>query len=77
MSRTFSILSLLPAIEFAAPVRQQRSSLWLERINQRHSGWLGQFRRDSGWGEWAEDPRYRNQHWRMDSVFARARQVTT
>jgi NAD-dependent dihydropyrimidine dehydrogenase PreA subunit len=41
------------------------------------SGWLGQFRRDSGWGEWAKDPRYRNQHWRMDSVFARARQAAT
>jgi NAD-dependent dihydropyrimidine dehydrogenase PreA subunit len=41
----------------------------------KEAGWLGQFRRDSGWGEWAEDPRYRNQHWRMDSVFARARQA--
>jgi NAD-dependent dihydropyrimidine dehydrogenase PreA subunit len=39
------------------------------------SGWLGQFRRDSGWGEWADDPRYRNQHWRMDSVFGRAREA--
>jgi NAD-dependent dihydropyrimidine dehydrogenase PreA subunit len=39
------------------------------------SGWLGQFRRDSGWGEWAGDPRYRNEHWRMDSVFARAREA--
>jgi NAD-dependent dihydropyrimidine dehydrogenase PreA subunit len=38
------------------------------------SGWLGQFRRDSGWDEWAKDPRYKNQHWRMDGVFARARQ---
>jgi NAD-dependent dihydropyrimidine dehydrogenase PreA subunit len=40
------------------------------------AGWLGQFRRDSGWGEWAGDPRYRNLHWRMDGVFARARQAT-
>jgi NAD-dependent dihydropyrimidine dehydrogenase PreA subunit len=39
------------------------------------AGWLGQFRRDSGWGEWADDPRYRNQHWRMDGVFVRAREV--
>ena len=39
------------------------------------AGWLGQFRRDSGWGEWAGDPRYRNQHWRMDGVFTRARQA--
>jgi NAD-dependent dihydropyrimidine dehydrogenase PreA subunit len=40
------------------------------------AGWLGQFRRDSGWDEWASDPRYRNQHWRMDGVFARARQAS-
>lgn len=40
------------------------------------AGWLGQFRRDSGWGEWAEDPRCSNQHWRMDSVFAHAREAT-
>jgi NAD-dependent dihydropyrimidine dehydrogenase PreA subunit len=33
----------------------------------------GQFRRESGWDEWAGDPRYANEHWRMDSVFARAR----
>jgi NAD-dependent dihydropyrimidine dehydrogenase PreA subunit len=39
------------------------------------SGWLGQFRRDSGWGEWAGDPRYRNEHWRMDGVFLRAREM--
>ena len=37
------------------------------------SGLLGQYRRDSGWGEWAGDPRYANQHWRMESIFARAR----
>jgi NAD-dependent dihydropyrimidine dehydrogenase PreA subunit len=34
---------------------------------------LGAYRRDSGWGEWANDPRYANQHWRMDGIFARAR----
>jgi NAD-dependent dihydropyrimidine dehydrogenase PreA subunit len=33
----------------------------------------GQFRRESGWGEWADDPRYANEHWRMDEIFARAR----
>lgn len=33
----------------------------------------GDYRRDSGWGSWAEDPRYRNEHWRMGDVFARAR----
>ena len=37
------------------------------------SGLLGQYRRDSGWGEWAGDVRYANEHWRMDSIFARAR----
>jgi NAD-dependent dihydropyrimidine dehydrogenase PreA subunit len=37
------------------------------------SGLLGQFRRDHGWGEWANDPRYENQHWYMGEVFRRAR----
>jgi NAD-dependent dihydropyrimidine dehydrogenase PreA subunit len=39
----------------------------------RDSGLLGQYRRDSGWNEWASDPRYQNQHWRMDGIFALAR----
>jgi len=39
------------------------------------SGLLGQFRRDSGWDEWSQDPQYANQHWRMDQVFARAREM--
>lgn len=39
----------------------------------RDSGLLGQYRRDSGWDEWADDPRYQNQHWRMDGIFALAR----
>ncbi len=34
---------------------------------------LGQFRRQSGWHEFASDPRYSNEHWRMDGIFARAR----
>jgi NAD-dependent dihydropyrimidine dehydrogenase PreA subunit len=33
----------------------------------------GQFRRESGWHEWEGDPRYANEHWRMDEIFARAR----
>jgi NAD-dependent dihydropyrimidine dehydrogenase PreA subunit len=33
----------------------------------------GQFRRESGWNEWSDDPRYANEHWRMERVFARAR----
>jgi NAD-dependent dihydropyrimidine dehydrogenase PreA subunit len=36
-------------------------------------GQLGRFRRESGWGEWADDPRYANGHWRMDAIFSRAR----
>jgi len=41
----------------------------------RASGLLGQYRRDSGWDEWAGDPRYPNQHWRMDGIFAMAGHV--
>jgi len=36
------------------------------------SGLLGQYRRDSGWDEWAADPKYRNQQWYMREVFRRA-----
>lgn len=36
------------------------------------SGLLGQIRRDHGWGEWAADPRYKNQQWYMGEVFRRA-----
>ncbi|PZV37191.1 4Fe-4S binding protein [Mesorhizobium kowhaii] len=39
------------------------------------SGLLGEFRRDHGWDEWATDPRYTNEHWRMESVFLRARDM--
>jgi NAD-dependent dihydropyrimidine dehydrogenase PreA subunit len=39
------------------------------------SGLLGQFRRDSGWDEWSED--YPNEHWRMDGVFRRARELAS
>ncbi len=39
------------------------------------SGLVGQFRRHSGWGEWAGDPRYRNEHWRMESIFGRAQEI--
>lgn len=34
------------------------------------SGTLGQYRRHSGWDEWAAN--YCNLHWRMDEVFRRA-----
>jgi NAD-dependent dihydropyrimidine dehydrogenase PreA subunit len=36
------------------------------------SGLLGQYRRDSGWGGSEGDPRFTNEHWRMESIFARA-----
>lgn len=39
------------------------------------SGLLGQYRRDSGWNEFASDPRYENQHWRMEGIFALAREL--
>ena len=39
------------------------------------AGLLGVYRRDSGWHEWAQDPRYANLHWRMEEVFARGRQM--
>src|SRR3954447_16595700 len=29
------------------------------------SGLLGQLRRDSGWDEWAGDPRYKSQFWQL------------
>lgn len=41
----------------------------------RDSGLLGVYRRDSGWHEWQDDPRYANRHWLMDQVFARGRQL--
>lgn len=39
------------------------------------SGLLGEFRRHHGWHEWAGDPRYPNEHWRMEGVFLRAREL--
>lgn len=37
------------------------------------SGLLGQYRRDSGWDEWAD--RYPNEQWLMETVFRRAAQA--
>lgn len=37
------------------------------------SGWLGVYRRDSGWGEWTGDPRHADEHWKMGRIFERAR----
>jgi NAD-dependent dihydropyrimidine dehydrogenase PreA subunit len=39
------------------------------------SGTLGQYRRESGWDEFEGDPRFANEHWRMESVFVRARDL--
>ena len=41
----------------------------------RASGTLGQYRRDSGWHEFEGDPSFANEHWRMESVFVRARET--
>ena len=41
----------------------------------RDAGLLGQYRCDSGWDEWADDPSHRNEHWRMDGIFVFARQI--
>ncbi len=35
------------------------------------SGLLGQHRRNAGWDEWAGDPNYSNEFWRMGELFAR------
>ena len=35
------------------------------------SGLLGHHRRNAGWDEWAADPSYRNEFWRMGELFAR------
>lgn len=43
----------------------------LDPAQVRAAGLPGQFRRDSGWGEWAD--RHPNLHWRMDEVFRMAR----
>jgi NAD-dependent dihydropyrimidine dehydrogenase PreA subunit len=39
------------------------------------AGLIGQFRRDSGWDEWHGDPRFSNEHWRMEGVFRRAAEM--
>ena len=39
------------------------------------AGLVGEYRRWSGWDEFQGDPRYANEHWRMDDIFARARRM--
>jgi NAD-dependent dihydropyrimidine dehydrogenase PreA subunit len=41
-----------------------------------NSGLLGQYRRDSGWHEWAAYPEYASQFWRMSQVMNGGREVT-
>lgn len=48
---------------YVGPDRDQR-----EPVNEAElvaSGLLGQYRRDSGWDEWAENPKYENQIWKL------------
>ncbi|MBV5291805.1 MAG: FAD-binding protein [Curvibacter lanceolatus] len=76
---------LLMAAEVGAELYCQADALYVDpsvfervQVNAdtvRASGLLGVYRRDSGWDEWADDPRYVNQHWRMEEVFARGREL--
>jgi hypothetical protein len=48
---------------YVGPDRDQR-----EPVNEAEvvsSGLLGQFRRDSGWDEWENDPQHENQIWQL------------
>ncbi|WP_085316050.1 4Fe-4S dicluster domain-containing protein [Derxia lacustris] len=38
-------------------------------------GTLGRYRRESGWDEWAGDPRHANEHWRMGEMFGIAARI--
>ncbi len=38
-------------------------------------GLAGRYRRDSGWDAHRGDPAHANESWRMDEVFARAREI--
>jgi len=40
------------------------------------SGLLGQYRRDSGWDEWAAHPEYTSQFWRMSQIMNGGRELT-
>ncbi len=56
---------------YVGPGHEPAGEIDVEAV--RASSLLGQYRRDSGWDEWADDPRHRDEHWRMGSIFARAR----
>jgi NAD-dependent dihydropyrimidine dehydrogenase PreA subunit len=48
---------------YVGPDREQREPVNEEEVVA--SGLLGQLRRDSGWDEWAGDPRYQSQFWQL------------
>ncbi len=41
-----------------------------------NSGLLGQYRRDSGWGEWEQHPEYASQFWRMSDIMNGGREIS-
>ena len=41
-----------------------------------NAGLLGQYRRDSGWDEWAAHPEYTSQFWRMPDIMNGGREMT-
>ena len=56
---------------YVAPDCDRRISVSEEEVVA--SGRLGQYRKHSGWDEWAE--RYPNEQWLMETVFRRAGEV--
>jgi NAD-dependent dihydropyrimidine dehydrogenase PreA subunit len=48
---------------YVGPDRERREPVLEAEIVA--SGLLGQLRRDSGWGEWEGDPRYRSEYWQL------------
>jgi hypothetical protein len=41
-----------------------------------NSGLLGEYRRESGWDEWAERPEFTSQFWRMSQIMNGGREVS-
>jgi NAD-dependent dihydropyrimidine dehydrogenase PreA subunit len=48
---------------YVGPDRERREPVTEAEVVA--SGHLGQFRRDSGWNEWAKDPTYDSQIWKL------------
>ncbi|MET0284000.1 MAG: ferredoxin family protein [Polyangiales bacterium] len=48
---------------YVGPDREKREPVEEARILA--SGLLGQVRRDYGWDEWANDPRYKSEYWQL------------